>query len=143
MIQLGETFRDIKNNTILTDTETTWLWKDIEKTLTAFLESTKITDRVLNSDVQDGEYALGGYFYIMEDTDDDFRKLFHLTSRDIRSDTCYGWDLAEYLDPEKTLAIVALVTSNDGGPSFIFRKDILDKYPCIRKQIVNAYEWIK
>jgi hypothetical protein len=91
----------------------------------------------------DLETLLGGYYYLIEDTRKDFLKMMDMSGcADLQSMMeTRGLDLALCLGSPVALAVVGRCASNTGGPVFVIRKTLLDKYPSIHWHMEQASMW--
>jgi hypothetical protein len=97
----------------------------------------------------------GGNIYLVTDNEADFQFMISHMNPDIRlpldhvfpegdraGDKNTGFDFAQNLNREKTLAGVGVATNNGGGALFIITKDLMDKYPTIREHIEHGMDWL-
>lgn len=142
MIQLGKTIRQTLSNPALSSEQRGLLEAYIKEIVTEnrwSFESNLLQDH----DLESGEFALGGYFHMVEDTAEDFECFVEMSQNgpDLRKEGGnFGLDFADVLG-DRQLAILGLCVSESGGPAFVFTQELLNKYPTIEWHIKHAFDW--
>lgn len=143
MIKLGKTIRETLSNVNLSTEQKellrTYIQEIAEENGWAFKSSL-----LQNHDMTDGEYAIGGYFYLVEDTPEDFKCFINMSRNGpdlLKEGGNVGLDFADVLG-DRQLAVLGLCTCESGGPAFVFTQELLNKYPTIEWHIKHAFDWI-
>jgi hypothetical protein len=139
MISVGKTFQDFRN--FIANTE---LFTNEEKISLYKFINLQIMERDLELEDEFID-VMGGDYLIPEDTSKDFEymKMNMLPMlNEAYSLTNVGMDCADYLNRNKTMAILGTCTNNGGGNMFIIRKELFDKYPGIHEHMVHYKDWM-
>jgi hypothetical protein len=79
--------------------------------------------------------------YLLEDSNESFEEMMYMIEcEDIRTKEPENFDYAQFLS--KDLAVMGICTDNDGGPTFVITKQLIEKYPNITWQIEHALDWL-
>lgn len=95
---------------------------------------------MLTSDLQSGVYATGGYIYLVEDLDDLEDMIEECGMDDIKESPeplSIGIDVCMFLDKAETVALIQMIVSDAGGPSYIISANVVADYPAIAEHILR------
>jgi len=142
MIKLGKSIKEVLAHISLEEFERDAIREYILER--ADLGSVKdFTPAEMNADMLTSiDSYFGGYMFIVESLPYDFNHMLDNGCPDIRKmdpNGFGGFDFAGYLTDDESLAIVGICTNNAGGHGYLIRKELMDKYPSIRKHIQASF----
>lgn len=93
-------------------------------------------DDMLATDLSSGEYAIGGYIYLV----DNFQELLDEPhAHELMHPPIFDYTPIEvgfYLDKEETIAFIQIVTNDAGGNGYVLTSEVLEQHPCLKEHIL-------
>ena len=139
MIQLGQTFRAVMSKLTVECADN--LLTHLRETFDLELEDP--IEELLDAPTDEGDFSVGGIFYLVEDEDDLLTMMEQCGCEDVRDTPSEGamrFDVAMYLNKAETSALLMMCTADDGGDAYIIGEEVLGEFPSIREHIFYTNE---